>query len=95
MLAVSRPASSVCALDSLPVNPFQILLVTSMKIHELRELTVEELGKRGRELRQEMLTLRIQKATGQLENKLRHGQLRKEVARIETILTERRIKAEA
>ena len=66
-----------------------------MKIHELRELTVEELGKRGRELRQEMLTLRLQKATGQLENPFRQRVLRKEVARIETILTERRKKVEA
>jgi large subunit ribosomal protein L29 len=66
-----------------------------MKTHELRELTVEELGKRGRELRQEMLTVRLQKATGQLENPFRHKFLRKEVARIETILTERRIKAQA
>ena len=66
-----------------------------MKIHELRELTVEELGKRGRDLRQEMLTLRLQKATGQLENPFRQRVLRKEVARIETILTERRKKIEA
>ena len=66
-----------------------------MKINELREMTAEELGKRGRELRQQMLNLRLQKATGQLENPLAIRLLRKEVARIETLLTERRKKAKA
>lgn len=64
-----------------------------MKIKELRELTVEELIKRSRELRQETLTLRLQQTTGQLENPMRINALRKEVAKIETILTERRAKA--
>lgn len=64
-----------------------------MKIKELRELTVEELTKRSRELRHELLTLRLQQTTGQLENPMRIRMLRKEVAKIETILTERRTKA--
>lgn len=64
-----------------------------MKIKELRELTVEELTKRSRELRHELLTLRLQQTTGQLENPMRIRTLRKEVAKIETILTERRTKA--
>lgn len=66
-----------------------------MKINELRELSVEELVKRGRELRKAQLDMRLQKATGQLENPTQIGKLRKEVARIETILTERRTKAKA
>jgi large subunit ribosomal protein L29 len=61
-----------------------------MKIEELRELTSTELRSRGRELKHEVLNLRIQKATGQLEDRFRVGNLRKENARIETILTERR-----
>jgi len=60
-----------------------------MKIKELREMTVEELGARRRELRQEMLNLRVQQQLGQLENPARLHQLRREVARIETIVTER------
>jgi large subunit ribosomal protein L29 len=61
-----------------------------MKIQELRELTSQELRSRGRDLKHEGLNLRIQKATGQLEDKLRTKELRRENARIETILTERR-----
>jgi large subunit ribosomal protein L29 len=60
-----------------------------MKIKELREMTVEELGARRRELRQEMLNLRVQQQIGQLENPTRIKHLRREVARIETIVTER------
>jgi len=61
-----------------------------MKIEELRELTSQELRSRGKELKHEVLNLRIQKATGQLEDKFRIKSLRKENARIETILMERR-----
>lgn len=60
-----------------------------MKIKELRELSVEELGARRRELRQEMLNLRVQQQSGQLENPARLQVLRREVARIQTIVTER------
>ena len=66
-----------------------------MKIQEIKELTVEELNKRGRELRSESLSLRVQKAAGQLENPARIAKIRREVARIETVLTERRNKAKA
>ena len=60
-----------------------------MKTNELRELSVEELGARRRELRQEMLNLRVQQQIGQLENPARLHLLRREVARIETLLSER------
>ena len=60
-----------------------------MKIKELRELSVEELNARRRELRQEMLNLRMQQQSGQLENPSRLKVLRREVARIETIITAR------
>ena len=62
-----------------------------MKINQLRELTVEELNARTRELRKEALHLRIQQASGQLENTAQLKDLRKEVARIETLVSERRI----
>jgi large subunit ribosomal protein L29 len=60
-----------------------------MKIKELRELSVDELGARKRELRQEMLNLRVQQQIGQLENPSRLRTLRREVARIETLITQR------
>ena len=60
-----------------------------MKIKELREMSVEELGARKRELRTEMLNLRVQQQIGQLENPARLRTLRREVARIETLITQR------
>lgn len=60
-----------------------------MKIKELREMSVEELGARKRELRQEMLNLRVQQQIGQLENPSRLRTLRREVARIETLVSQR------
>ena len=60
-----------------------------MKIKELREMTIEELGTKRREMKHEMLNLRIQQQSGQLENPARIHLLRKDVARIETIISER------
>jgi large subunit ribosomal protein L29 len=60
-----------------------------MKIKELREMSVDELGARKRELRTEMLNLRVQQQIGQLENPARLRTLRREVARIETLITQR------
>ncbi|HCN27923.1 MAG TPA: 50S ribosomal protein L29 [Verrucomicrobiales bacterium] len=66
-----------------------------MKTKELRELSIEELGARRRELRQEMLNLRVQQQIGQLENPARLRLLRREVARIETLITQRSTAAKA
>ena len=65
-----------------------------MKIKELREQTVEELTARARELKMEALNLRLQQQSGQLENPARLRLIRREVARIETILSERANKAQ-
>ena len=64
-----------------------------MKIKELREQTVEELNRRARELKMESLNLRLQQQSGQLENPARLKLIRREVARIETILVERASKS--
>ncbi len=61
-----------------------------MKIKELREMTVEELTARRRELKQESKNLFIQKSTDQLENPARIRLVRRELARIETLINERR-----
>lgn len=64
------------------------------KISDIRELSVEELTNRLRDLKQESLNLRLQQATGQLENTARIKEVRREVARVNTVLTELRNKAE-
>jgi large subunit ribosomal protein L29 len=64
-----------------------------MKTKELRELTVDELSARRRELRQETLNLRVQQQSGHLENPSRLSVIRRELARIETLINERARKA--
>ena len=61
-----------------------------MKANELRKLTTEELEKKIKESKEELFNLRMQKATGMIEKPSRINDLRKEVARIKTILNERR-----
>jgi large subunit ribosomal protein L29 len=61
-----------------------------MKISELRTLSEDELVRKSRELRGELFNVRIKKSTGQLENSARMGLLRKDIARVETILREMR-----
>ena len=62
-----------------------------MKIKELKPLSVEELVRREAELRQEMMTLRIQKASGQLENPARITLVRRAIARTQTLLSQHRL----
>jgi len=60
---------------------------------ELRELNDTELEHRLGEAKEELFNLRFQNATGQLDNVARIPQVRREVARIETLLREREIVA--
>lgn len=62
-----------------------------MKAKELRELSDLELQKLLQDTEEEIFRLRIQKATGQLENVRLLKQVRKRLARIKTILREREI----
>ncbi|MBA4418559.1 MAG: 50S ribosomal protein L29 [Syntrophus sp. (in: bacteria)] len=57
-----------------------------MKAKDLKELTKEEILKKKKDLKEEMFNLRFQHSTGQLENTARITLLRKDFARIETIL---------
>jgi large subunit ribosomal protein L29 len=66
-----------------------------MKIKEIRELTPAELASRKQELKQEMFHLRIQQQSGQLEKPSLIRSLRREVARVETILTSKKSTAAA
>ena len=61
---------------------------------ELRELPLAELEQRLDEVKEELFNLRFQNATGQLDNYKRLGQLRKDVARIRTILRQRELEDE-
>jgi large subunit ribosomal protein L29 len=58
---------------------------------ELRELTEEELIERLRESKEELFNLRFQMATGQLDNNRRLRIVRREIARVYTILREREL----
>ena len=62
------------------------------KFTEIKELSIEELTSRLRDLKQEALTLRLQQATGQLENTARRRLVRRETARGQTVLTQLRQK---
>ena len=61
-----------------------------MEAKELRELSLDELAAKGNELRGELFNARVRKATGQPENTALLGTLRRNVARVETVLRERR-----
>jgi len=60
------------------------------KFTEIKELSTEELTSRLRDLKQEALNLRLQQATGQLENTARRRLVRRETARVQTVLTQLR-----
>ena len=64
-----------------------------MRARDLRDLTDDELEHRLADTRKELFNLRFQAATGQLDNSARIGDIRREVARINTMLREREIAA--
>jgi large subunit ribosomal protein L29 len=63
------------------------------KSQDLRDMDVNELETRLSEVKQELFNLRFQHVTGQLDNFARLGQLRKDVARMNTILRQQEIAA--
>ncbi|MDO5755665.1 MAG: 50S ribosomal protein L29 [Tissierellia bacterium] len=62
-----------------------------MKAKEIREMDDKKLETTLEELKSELFNLRFQHATGQLENPMRMGLVRKDIARIKTIMTERKL----
>jgi large subunit ribosomal protein L29 len=60
-----------------------------MKAKELRDLSQQELETKAAEIRGELWNARIKKATGQLENSALLGKLRRDRARVETVLREK------
>ncbi|UCC66121.1 MAG: 50S ribosomal protein L29 [Deltaproteobacteria bacterium] len=61
-----------------------------MRARELRELNSDELLQKEKDLKEEFFNLRFQRATGQLENLVRLTQIKRDIARVKTILRERR-----
>jgi large subunit ribosomal protein L29 len=61
-----------------------------MKAADLRVMTIDQLGDELMKLRKERFNLRFQRATGQLENTARVRQVRRDIARIETIARQKR-----
>ncbi|NOQ42071.1 MAG: 50S ribosomal protein L29 [Desulfuromusa sp.] len=58
-----------------------------MKVSEINDLSVEELQTKTQELQQELFNLRFQLHTGHLENTARVSQVRRDVARVKTVLS--------
>lgn len=62
-----------------------------MKIKEIKDKSNDELNQELRELRAELFNLRSRKATGQLEKPHRFKEIKKTIARIQTVFKERGI----
>jgi large subunit ribosomal protein L29 len=61
-----------------------------MRARELRELSIDELRQKEKDLNEELFNLRFQYATGQLENIMRMTQVKRDIARTMTIIREKR-----
>ncbi|NMA99907.1 MAG: 50S ribosomal protein L29 [Firmicutes bacterium] len=62
-----------------------------MKAKDIRELSANELEVRLGELKEELFNLRFQLATGQLDNPMRISAVRKDIARVKTVMREREL----
>ncbi len=66
-----------------------------MKVHEVRDMTPDQINDKLIALKKEAFNLRFQRATGQLENSAQFRKIRRDVARLNTILTEKQAEASA
>ena len=66
-----------------------------MKAKDLREKSHEELDKSLGDLEEQLFKLRFQKSTGQIENPQKIREVRKDIARVRTVLSEHRMTLEA
>jgi len=60
-----------------------------VKPSELRAMTIDELGQKEQDLRKELFNLRFQQATGEIENPMRIRTVRKDIAKVLTIKSEK------
>lgn len=63
-----------------------------MKIKEIRDLSVDELQQKNRELVEELFKLRLRHASGQLESPATLGHIRRDIARVRTVLVEKEVR---
>lgn len=63
-----------------------------MKISEIRNLSVEDLKNKLKDLKSELFNLRFQLAVNQLENPMRIKAVRKDIARVQTVIREKELK---
>jgi len=66
-----------------------------MKANELRNKSVDELNKSVGDLKTELFNLRFQLATGELDNPMRINKVKKDIARVKTVLRERELNINA
>ena len=66
-----------------------------MKATDIRKMSTAELEKKLAELKKDLFTLRMQHATNQLDNPLQIAVVKKEIARVKTILREKELRPEA
>lgn len=62
-----------------------------MKASELRQYSVDELRKKERELRKELMDMRFQKSIGRLDNPAKYRQLKRDLARVLTVIREKEL----
>jgi large subunit ribosomal protein L29 len=64
-----------------------------MKPEKVREMSAEELQGKERELQEQLFRLRFQKSIGQLDNALKIRETRRDIARVKTVLRQKRASA--
>ena len=64
-----------------------------MKANEIKDMTVDELNSKLAELKQELFNLRFQHAVNQLDNPLRLVEVKKDIARVKTVLREKELES--
>jgi large subunit ribosomal protein L29 len=63
-----------------------------MKIKEIRDLSVDELQQKNREFVEELFKLRLRHASGQLDSPATLGHIRRDIARVRTVLVEKEVR---
>ena len=71
------------------------MVVNKMKANELRDKSTAELESQLTSLKKDLFFLRMQHATNQLENPVKIQSVKKDIARVKTILRERELRTEA
>jgi large subunit ribosomal protein L29 len=63
-----------------------------MKIKEIRDLSIDELQQKNREFIEELFKLRLRHASGQLDSPATLGHIRRDIARVRTVLAEKEVR---